>query len=120
MPQQLDGYTYALDPRAGGDTGVRPALRRVDIPTIGGNTSLYWDPVWPDTLVRQEWEQMDAAQYMTLQAKYLADGGGRRYAWLPGDGHTYEVEIIALEGRPYKGQTYIRVAMTLKIHAQVV
>lgn len=116
MAHVLDGYRYPLDPRPGGFSGVRSAARRADVETFGGNISLYWDPVWPDTVVREEWAQMDAAQYRAFEAKLLANGGGARYAWSPGDGHAYQVEIIGLDGRSFKADTYVNVTMTLKVH----
>jgi hypothetical protein len=119
MAHVLDGYVYPLDPRPGGFSGVRAVAARADVATFGGNISLYWEPVWGDTLVREEWTQMEAAQFLAFQAKYLADGGGALYAWSPGDGHGYTVEIVGLDGRSHKAGTYVNVVMTLKVHGQV-
>lgn len=112
----LDNDPYPLDPQPGTATAVRQALRRVDVPTFGGNASICWDPVWPDTRVREEWTQMTGAHFRALDARYRADGGGTRYDWTPGDGVTYRAEIIALDGVSHKGDTYVNVRMTLKIH----
>jgi hypothetical protein len=117
MAHVLDGYTYALDPQAGAFSGVRAAVSRADVATFGGNVSLYWPSVWPDTRVREEWAQMDAAQFAVFDAKFRAGGGGTLYDWSPGDGITYRVEIVGLEGRPFKGETVVGVAMVLKVHA---
>ncbi|MEI7832869.1 MAG: hypothetical protein WCJ56_06715 [bacterium] len=119
MNHQLGDYEYALNPTAGGFTGVQPALSRVDVPTYTGNISLWWPAVWGDTEVREEWEQMTAAQYAALRAKYLQDGGGVLYTWSPGEGNQYTVEITALTGRPYKGGTYVGVVMRMKVHGRV-
>lgn len=116
MNHKLDDYEYALNPTAGSFSGVQPAFSRVDVPTYTGNVSLCWPPVWGDTEVREEWEQLDAAQYVALQTKYLQDGGGALHVWSPGDGNQYQVEITALTGRPYKGGTYIGVTMRMKVH----
>jgi hypothetical protein len=118
MTQVLDGYSYPLDPRPGG-SGVRQTPARADVATFAGNVSLYWDAVWPDTQVRQEWTQMDGAQYRTFEIKYLAGGGGALYVWAPGNGHTYRVEITALEGHPYKADTYVNGVLVLKVHEQL-
>ncbi|HOF86849.1 MAG TPA: hypothetical protein PLZ36_01925 [Armatimonadota bacterium] len=116
MAHVLDGYVYPLDPRPGGFTGVRLAPRRADVATFGDNVSLYWDAVWPDTLVREEWTQLEAAQYLAFHAKWLANGGGTLYDWSPGDGQTYRVEIVALDGRAHKAETYVNVSLVLKVH----
>jgi hypothetical protein len=118
MTQILDGYAYPLDPQPGG-SGVRCAPARADVATFAGNVSLYWDAVWPDTRVRQTWAQMTGAQYRVLEAKYLANGGGTLYAWAPGSGQAYRVEIVALEGHPYKADTYTDVTLVLKVHEPV-
>jgi hypothetical protein len=119
MAHVLDGYVYPLDPRPGGFSGVRLAPQRADVATFGDNVSLYWDAVWPDTLVREEWAQMEAAQYLAFQAKYLAGGGGVLYHWSPGDGLIYQVEIVGLEGRSHKAETYVHVSLALKVYGVV-
>jgi hypothetical protein len=119
MSHVLDNYAYPLDPRPGGFTGVRPPVVRTDVVGLGSNTSLIWPGRLADAVVREEWEQMDAAQFATFDQKYRANGGGSVYTWSPGDGHSYTVEIVSLDGRAYKGQTYVNVVMQLKVHAQV-
>ena len=98
---------------------MRPALVRSDVPGMTSNSSIVWPPVLADTVVREEWEQMDAAQFDTFDRKYHADAGGTVYTWSAGDGHSYAVEIVGLEGRPFKGNTYINVTLQLKVHTQL-
>ncbi len=119
MNHQLGDYEYELNPSAGGFTGVQPTPTRVDVPTYTGNVSLWWPAILGDTEVREEWEQLTAAQYIALQTKYLQDGGGALHSYTPGDGNQYTVEITALTGRPYKGATYVGVVMRLKVHEVV-
>ncbi len=119
MAHVLDNYTYPLDPRPGGYTGVRPVLMRSDVAGMTSNTTIIWPAVLADTVVREEWEQMDAAQFQTFDLKYHDNFGGNVYPWSPGDGHSYTVEIVGLAGFPYKGDTYINVTLQLKVHTQL-
>lgn len=101
----LDGYTFLYLPGPGGYSGYHPRRRRSEVRTLSSAVGLDWGIVEEDAVLTLEAPFTSQGEFLSVQERYQAeDAGGlpHRYTFEDPD-RDYEVEIVSLEGRPYRG-----------------
>jgi hypothetical protein len=119
MAFSLGGYTFAVNPA----NATLPVKRRMGLPveTLTGVEMFSWGVIITGAKITLEWEFIPTAEFDSLEALYVADAV---VAFNPENGHTYNVEILSLEGAYHLYSTNVSpyrkdVKMELMIIAQV-
>ncbi len=124
LSYKLGNHTFELLPGPGGYSGYQPKWRRTDEPTLSDNIGVVWGLIPQDSIIELAGPSCRKAEYLSLRGMYEAagaDGLPLRYTFDDGS-RTFEVEMIACEGQPYrhglKGNAqglYTNVRVALKV-----
>ena len=112
----LDGYELVYLPGPGGYSGYHPKRRETQAQTISDNYSLAFGLVSEDTILTLAAPYCSRTEFLSLQARYqVEDGDGlpRRYSFEV-SGDCFEVEIIDLNGNPYRG-LYQDISLAMRV-----
>jgi hypothetical protein len=112
----LDGYDLFYLPGPGGYSGYNPKRRRTEVETLSAKIALHWGIFEEDQVITITAPYASREEFLSLRDRYLAldsQGNPRRYYFEDQD-YTYEVEILEVEGEPYRG-LYDGVQVDLKV-----
>lgn len=118
MPEYyiLDGYELCYLPGPGGFSGYNPRRRAVQTQTISNNYTVNFGAPAEDTILTLTAPYCSREEFLSLQARYQAedaDGCPKRYGFEVSGG-SYEVELIDLNGNPYRG-LYQDITLTMRV-----
>lgn len=111
----LGNFHYPYNPPRGNFTGVRGDKVNTSMNTKGGHIKVISKPILTESRIVELWEYMDKYFFMELLKLYEANDGKNLYWYrVNGDPASYQVEIVSLEGVPYKDKYYRNVRLELK------